>query len=623
MNNQILVSVVIPAYNRRKFIGEAVDSVLAQTYRNLEVIVVDDGSTDGTGDFLKEKYAGEPRFRYLWQKNAERSAARNAGIQAANGEFVAFLDSDDLWLPDKLEAQMRLFQTNPKMVMVVCWYDFIDYKSNILQAIDAPHLDEISDGDFAVRLMTDNRIGSPTPVIRRQVLLDAGMFCLDKQVLCFEDWELWVRVASFGATGLVPRILARHRVHPGNTGTPLLPKNYLSAAKNIKRQLSGKVWGKLQVAARKSYWLHLIKHPSRQFHQRLVGLMQGLTFFGIGFATVLLNGSRRQLIGYIFHGNSRHQRDGLARTRQPKISVIVPCYRQVSFLPEALASVQAQTFQDWECLIINDGSPDNTEVVAQKWVQSDARFRLLNKDNGGISSARNHGLVEARGEFIQFLDADDLLEPAKFSWQVNYLNEHPEVGIVYGDMQYFTIDDPPQRRHAIFGTNGPWMESVWRDSRSLLEKLLYRNIMGIHCPMIRRSVINKVGWFHESMHAMEDWDYWLRCAAAGISFQFSSAPNTLALVRVHATSKTNDRAGMCAGEFELSVCAGRFLTDLRFKKDNFNLGVARLLDSSLARKDYQLLRLTWANRSAGIMRPSLRAWLKLHPRLAKLFKFRW
>jgi len=307
---------------------------------------------------------------------------------------------------------------------------------------------------------------------------------------------------------------------------------------------------------------------------------------------------------------------------KPKISIIVPCYKQAQFLPEALNSLLAQSFQDWECIIVNDGSPDNTAEVAGVWINKDTRFHYIEKSNGGISSARNCGLATARGEFIQFLDADDLLEPEKLSWQVSFLDVHPQTGIVYGDMQYFLEDNSSERRYTISGANEPWMAKVWQDPRQPLEKLLHGNIMGIHCPLIRRAVIERAGFFREGMHAMEDWYFFLRCAAAGAIFDYSPAPNTLALVRLHAASKTNDRIGMFAGEFELAVYSGFFLPDKKLKQENFNLGVARLFESSLGFKDYQLLRLAWANRSAQIIRPCLRAWLKLHPQIAKLLWFR-
>ena len=89
------------------------------------------------------------------------------------------------------------------------------------------------------------------------------------------------------------------------------------------------------------------------------------------------------------------------------ISVIVPCYNQAQYLDECLQSVLDQTYTDWECIIVNDGSPDHTEEIAKKWVEKDARFRYLFKENGGLSSARNAGIEIAKGEWILPLDADD------------------------------------------------------------------------------------------------------------------------------------------------------------------------------------------------------------------------
>lgn len=274
-----MVSVVIPAYNRREFIGETVDSVLAQTYKDLEVIVVDDGSTDGTGDYLKSRYAGEPRFRYIWQENAERSAARNTGIMAAKGEYVAFLDSDDLWLPDKLEMQMQLLRRDPGMVMVVSWYEWIGERNVLLRVNQAPCQEDIMSEDFAGQNAAQNQIGSPTPLIRRETLLQAGLFCLDRRVLCFEDWELWTRVACYGSVGLLPKVLARHRVHPGNTEKPLMPENYIAAVANMRKCLDKARWEAIEAAAIDSYWQRLTHSPPPHLYQRIRAMISGLSVF--------------------------------------------------------------------------------------------------------------------------------------------------------------------------------------------------------------------------------------------------------------------------------------------------------------------------------------------------------
>ena len=312
---------------------------------------------------------------------------------------------------------------------------------------------------------------------------------------------------------------------------------------------------------------------------------------------------------------------GLPVQSTMRISVIIPCYNQAHFLPEALASVQAQTFPDWECIIVNDGSPDHTAAVAQEWVGKDSRFRYIEKPNGGLSSARNRGLKEARGDYIQFLDADDLIESKKFAWQANLLRNSPHLGIVYSDLRYFPADAPKQRRYTLFGPDKPWIERAWLKPGSMLEKLLDGNLMAVNCPMMRRSVMDKVGLFDETLRAAEDWHYWLRCAAIGTVFHFAPAPDTLALVRIHSASASQDRTHMRRGTYEMTLLVAPMLADPGLRRKNFECGLAGLTPHGRGSVDYQLLRLAWASRGLNIIRPFVSAYLSHHPRLSKMSRF--
>lgn len=230
-----LVTVVIPTYNRRQFIGETVDSVLAQTYRDLEVIVVDDGSTDGTEDLLKERYGNEPRFRYIWQENAERAVARNTGIKAARGEFVAFLDSDDLWLPAKLELQIQYFARDSQLVMVHTGFSSLYENGTTVSLILENKI--YRQRNIFGQMVFENFVSSPTPLVRRWVLDSIGGFNEDRQLICFEDWELWIRIASLGPVGYVPESMAIRRLHDGNTEKTLTPMLYCHFMRTILQTL--------------------------------------------------------------------------------------------------------------------------------------------------------------------------------------------------------------------------------------------------------------------------------------------------------------------------------------------------------------------------------------------------
>lgn len=217
------ISVVIPTYNRRELVRFAIDSVLAQTWANLEVIVVDDGSTDTTGAAIRDLYGTDPRVRYVWQKNAERAVARNTGIKIAEGEWIAFLDSDDLYLPGKLEQQARLFVARPELVMVHTGWAQLNPDGATVPMILGD--DERRGADILGSLVISNFIGSATPLMRRSMVDRIGGFNRDQRI-CFEDWELWTRIAAMGPVGYVPEVLALHRLHEGNTDIPLTPLVY-------------------------------------------------------------------------------------------------------------------------------------------------------------------------------------------------------------------------------------------------------------------------------------------------------------------------------------------------------------------------------------------------------------
>lgn len=248
------ISVVIPTYNRRELVRLAIDSVLAQTWGNLEVIVVDDGSTDTTGAAIRDLYGTDPRVRYVWQKNAERAVARNTGIKIARGDWIAFLDSDDLYLPGKLEQQARLFVARPELVMVhTGWGQLYPDGTTVPMMLGD---DERRAADILGGLATINFIGSATPLVRRNLVDRIGGFNKDRRI-CFEDWELWTRIAALGPVGYVPEVLALHRLHKGNTDIPLTPPVYCSLIRAVIAEVEPAQQAVVRQSARQRLWLEI------------------------------------------------------------------------------------------------------------------------------------------------------------------------------------------------------------------------------------------------------------------------------------------------------------------------------------------------------------------------------
>ena len=185
-----LVSVIIPLYNRQATIQRAVDSVLNQSYSNIEVLVVDDGSTDQSIEML-EKYHNDNRVRIFCQKfNQGANAARNRGIREAKGDYIAFHDSDDEWLPDKLEKQIKRMEYGDFQV------SFCAFKRQYPKTIQIiPDISEyLSSDKIKERLKKANIVGTPTLVIHREVVHEIGIF--DEEMPRLQDYELAIRIAK-------------------------------------------------------------------------------------------------------------------------------------------------------------------------------------------------------------------------------------------------------------------------------------------------------------------------------------------------------------------------------------------------------------------------------------------
>ena len=215
------------------------------------------------------------------------------------------------------------------------------------------------------------------------------------------------------------------------------------------------------------------------------------------------------------------------------VSVIVPCYNQAGFLPEAIASVRAQTYPHWECVIVNDGATDDTARVAEQLAETDQRIRVVHQANRGLAGARNRGLEEARGHLVQFLDADDLIAPDKLAAQVRVLEGDPDAAVVYSDFAYFNGN----RAAELIASPEQFGRKYRADDA--FRALLSGNFIVVHGALTRRNAILDVGGFDTSLTACEDYALWLHLAARGRRFCFCDG--MFALYRQHDGRMSNDR----------------------------------------------------------------------------------
>jgi glycosyltransferase involved in cell wall biosynthesis len=182
----------------------------------------------------------------------------------------------------------------------------------------------------------------------------------------------------------------------------------------------------------------------------------------------------------------------------PLVSVIVPCYNQAQYLDECLESVRNQTYSDWECIIVNDGSPDNTDEAAKKWCKQDSRFKYFEKKNGGLSSARNYGISHSIGQFILPLDSDDKIGADFIFLAVSMFNSNTNIKVVYFNTRLFGVKD-----------------NIFDLPDFSLKKLALTNMI-VCTALYKKLDWERIGGYDESMkQGLEDWEFWIHLLKDG------------------------------------------------------------------------------------------------------------
>lgn len=219
------VDIIIPTYNREKYLREAINSVLNQTYQDYKIIVIDDGSTDNTREIMEKYVTNYPnRIKYFYQMNKGPSAARNKGIAASQAMFIAFLDSDDMWYPEKLEVQISFLERNPQFSMCFSESEVINangntvYFTNLRKSIPR-------DGWILKYILQKPSIFTPSVIIRRNVFSSIGTFD-ESMGNIGEDTDLFLRVALNFQVCLIERPLIKCRIHEQNISFDPLAYGY-------------------------------------------------------------------------------------------------------------------------------------------------------------------------------------------------------------------------------------------------------------------------------------------------------------------------------------------------------------------------------------------------------------
>lgn len=220
LNKFPLVSVIIPSYNAENFIEETILSVLNQTYQNFEIIIIDDASEDGTANVVERLAAKDGRITLYKTAHTGRPAVlRNIGIKKARGSFIAFLDSDDIWTKEKLEEQIKLFQSNKSLSLVYSvsrTFGDVNIVSLKYEILPIPFKAAYNKKDL---LMKGNPVTCSSVVAPKKLILKAGGFDEHNDFAFVEDFDLWIKLSGYGTLGFIPKIHVLYRIHSSQSSS--------------------------------------------------------------------------------------------------------------------------------------------------------------------------------------------------------------------------------------------------------------------------------------------------------------------------------------------------------------------------------------------------------------------
>lgn len=442
MGNE-LISIIVPIYNVENYLRQCLESISEQTYKNFECIMVNDGSTDSSQQ-IAEEYLVDSRFKLINQSNKGLSRARNTGISHIREEstFVAFVDSDDYIYPDFLETLIEHIEDDVDIIEGMNEYFHDEIKvDRVCHNFEKKIL--ISKDDKLGELALNELRVSVFPKLFRKSLLTEDFF---PEGWIFEDLAVVPELVSHSRKWIkLPKVIYGYRIRPNSITTKEFSEEKLDVFKIFgKYDLFFKDESDVtKLLVEKIKYLHLNYHDiefvpeNNQYKQ-------------------LYQQEKQKLLSKIADYESK-----------ALISIIVPIYNVENYLRQCLDSIVSQTYQNFECLLINDGSPDNSADICREYVAKDARFRYFEKENGGLSSARNLGIERSGGgAYITFVNSDDWLDSDYLEVLYSKIVEY-DTDFVIGSYKQFSMPDNCYYMHV---WEQDYYEKIWT-SQELLTQL--------------------------------------------------------------------------------------------------------------------------------------------------------
>ncbi|PJJ30942.1 glycosyltransferase [Lacrimispora celerecrescens] len=476
MNKLPKISVIIPFYNRIELLKESINSVLNQTYQDFEIILVDDGSTEDIKDI--ELLANQKqKIRLYTQENKGVSAARNFGISMAKGEFIAFLDSDDLFLPEKLEKQINFMEENDYLISHTS-YECFSNDNRRIRVMDSG----MERGNLFKRFLYCCRVATPTVMLKKELLDKFDQpFCTKFHI--GEDVCLWIDLAYQYEIGGIDEILTSVRYSD------------TTAALDLNKQRMGLT----------NILSHIMSRPEYANNEHEIAKL--VNALNIQYEMARIQAEQAERINNIRENlKSYHKKIEVEQKEKgffPKISIVIPVYNGANYMREAIDSALFQTYPNIEVVVVNDGSTDGgqTDKIARSYGDYISYYI---KENGGVATALNYGINKMTGEYFSWLSHDDMYTPKKIENQIKELtNCDDKETLIMGGYQ-------------VVSANGEKLYEVDPIKLYGNEKLrnglfvLMRGCVHGCSLLINKRHFERVGCFDPTLPTTQDYDLWFR-----------------------------------------------------------------------------------------------------------------
>jgi len=459
------VSILIPVYNGSNFIKQSIESAINQTYKNIEIIVINDGSTDNGETAKIVKTFGE-KVKYIEKENGGVASALNRGIREATGDYISWLSHDDVYLPNKIEKEVEeLNKLDDKNSIIFSNFELINEKGITFTTTDyTKNIDKkkLCQGIYPV---VKGCVNGCTILIPKLCFEKVGYF--NENLKTTNDYEMWIRLFKEFPSYFIEEALIKYRIHENQdtNKSPVFVSESNELWKNIINSLTEKEIESWDLDKFNVYMTLYIQMKNSKFME----------------AAELAYNKAKQIY----------------EKQEPIISIAMPCYNSEKYIEKAIESILEQTYCNYELIIVDDNSTDNTMQRIKKHAEKDFRVKVLeNKFDKGISGAMNSAIENAKGKYFTRMDSDDISVLDRLEKQHKFLEENTEYGVC--SVNIAMIDK--------FGNI--YSENVYRELSVPFEwTFLWTNPVPNAPCMYRMSIIKENDIKFSNLKTAEDYDF--------------------------------------------------------------------------------------------------------------------